>query len=262
MTLSVADVAQFLNAFAPPALAESWDNVGLLVGRAEQPVERVMTCLTITPASAREAVERRANLIVSHHPMPFRPLKRLTCESGEGRLLLELIENKIAVFSPHTAFDSAEQGINQRLAEALGLDDIAPLVPGVEPGQGAGRHGQLPAPMTLADFSARVKAALALPHIQAVGPLDRTVRRVGVACGSAGEFIAPASEALCDCLVTGEVRFHGCLEAESMGIALVLTGHYASERFAVEELAVALAAKFPSLTVWASSREQDPLHWL
>jgi dinuclear metal center YbgI/SA1388 family protein len=262
MTLSVADVAQFLNAFAPPSLAEPWDNVGLLVGRAEQPVERVMTCLTITPASAREAVERRADLIVSHHPLPFRPLNRLTCESGEGRLLLELIENKIAVFSPHTAFDSAEQGINQRLAAALGLDDIAPLVPGVEAGEGAGRHGQLAAPMSLADFAAKVKGALTIAHIQAVGPLDRAVRRVAVACGSAGEFISPASEALCECLVTGEVRFHGCLEAESLGIALVLTGHYASERFAVEELAVALSATFPSLSVWASNREQDPLHWL
>ena len=262
MTLSVADVAQFLNVFAPPALAESWDNVGLLVGRAEQPVERVMTCLTITSASMREAVERRANLIVSHHPLPFRPLKRLTCESGEGRLLLELIENKIAVFSPHTAFDSAEQGINQRLARTLELDDIGPLVPGVEAGEGAGRHGQLAAPMSLADFAGKVKGALALAHIQAVGPLDRAVRRVAVACGSAGEFIAPASEALCDCLVTGEVRFHGCLEAESLGIALVLTGHYASERFAVEELALALSAKFPALSVWASNREQDPLHWL
>jgi dinuclear metal center YbgI/SA1388 family protein len=262
MTHSVADVAQFLNALAPPALAESWDNVGLLVGRAQQPVERVMTCLTITPASAREAVERRANLVVSHHPLPFRPLKRLTCESGEGRLLLELIENKIAVFSPHTAFDSAEQGINQRLAAALGLDAIAPLVPALEAGQGAGRHGRLPSEVSLMEFAATVKNALALSHVQAVGPLDRGVRRVAVACGSAGEFIAPAAEAGCDCLVTGEVRFHGCLEAESLGIALVLAGHYASERFAVEELAAALSTKFPSLSVWASSREQDPVHWL
>jgi dinuclear metal center YbgI/SA1388 family protein len=261
MKLSVADVTQFLNAFAPPALAESWDNVGLLVGRAEQPVERVMTCLTITPASAREAVEQRANLIVSHHPLPFRPLKRLTCENGEGRLLLELIENKIAVFSPHTAFDSAERGINQRLAEALELEEAAPLVPGVEAGQGAGRQGRLPAPLSLTDFTAKVQTALALAHIQVVGPLDRAVRRVGVACGSAGEFIEPASEAGCDCLVTGEVRFHGCLEAEALGIALVLTGHYASERFAVEELAVVLATQFPSLSVWASKREQDPLQW-
>ncbi len=97
-----------------------------------------MTCLTITPESAREAVAARADLIVSHHPLPFHPLKRLTDESGEGRLLLELIGAKIAVFSPHTAFDSAQQGINQRLAAGLQLLDIGPLVPGAEPAQGAG----------------------------------------------------------------------------------------------------------------------------
>ncbi len=175
---------------------------------------------------------------------------------------MELIENKIAVFSPHTAFDSAEQGINQRLAAALGLDKIAPLVPGPEASQGAGRLGQLPSEVSLAAFAAAVQGALALANVQAVGSLDRGVRRVAVACGSAGEFIAPAAQAGCDCLVTGEVRFHGCLEAESLGIALVLAGHYASERFAVEELAAALSARFPSLSVWASGREQDPVHWL
>ncbi len=137
-SLTVADVARFFDAFAPPALAEEWDNVGLLVGRSDQPIGRVMTCLTITPASAREAVEAGAQLIVSHHPLPFRPLKRLTADSGEGGLLLELIGAGIAVFSPHTAFDSARQGINQRLADGLELVDVAPLVPSLEPGQGAG----------------------------------------------------------------------------------------------------------------------------
>jgi dinuclear metal center YbgI/SA1388 family protein len=116
---TVAHIAEFLDKFAPPALAESWDNVGLLVGRSEQPVERVMTCLTITPESAAEAVTNQANLIVSHHPLPFRPLKRLTGETSEGRLLLDLIAAGIAVYSPHTAFDSAEEGINQRLAAGL-----------------------------------------------------------------------------------------------------------------------------------------------
>jgi putative NIF3 family GTP cyclohydrolase 1 type 2 len=103
--LTVADIAEFLNEFAPPVLAEEWDNVGLLVGRAQAPVERVMTCLTITPASAREAIEGRAQLIVTHHPLPFRPLKRLTDEAPEGSLLLDLIGAGVAVFSPHTAFD-------------------------------------------------------------------------------------------------------------------------------------------------------------
>src|SRR5262245_23502074 len=117
---TVSDVAQFLDEFAPAALAESWDNVGLLVGDFDRKVERVMTCLTITPDSAREAVESGADLVVSHHPLPFRPIKRLTVDTSEGRLLWQLMGAGISVFSPHTAFDSAEQGINQRLATGLG----------------------------------------------------------------------------------------------------------------------------------------------
>ena len=259
---TVADIAEFLNAFAPPALAESWDNVGLLVGRSEQSVHRVMTCLTITPESAAEAIEKRADLIVTHHPLPFRPLKRLTGETSEGRLLLDLIAARIAVFSPHTAFDSATEGINQRLATGLKLAEVAPLVPADEPGQGAGRYGLLAEPLELERLALRVKQLLEIKNVQAVGLLDRPVHRVAVACGSAGEFLAPAHAAGCDCLVTGEVRFHTCLEAESLGMGLVLAGHFASERFAVEELADVLAGQFAALEVWVSQREKDPLHWL
>src|SRR4029079_16765802 len=89
--IQVKDVAEFLSSFAPPVLAESWDNVGLLVGSETQAVKRAMTCLTITPESATEAATQRADLIVAHHPLPFRPLKRLTDQSHEGRLLLQLI---------------------------------------------------------------------------------------------------------------------------------------------------------------------------
>jgi dinuclear metal center YbgI/SA1388 family protein len=259
---TVADVARFLDEFAPPSLAEEWDNVGLLVGRFDQPVQRVMTCLTITPASAAEAIAERADLVVTHHPLPFRPLKRLTGETSEGRLLLDLIGAKIAVFSPHTAFDSAVDGINQRLAAGLHLEGIEPLVPGAEPGQGAGRMGTLAKAVTLKSLAAQVKQLLAIENIQAVGALDRTVRRVAVACGSAGEFVAPAKAAGCDCLVTGEVRFHTCLEAESLELGLVLAGHFASEQFALVQLADLLAHTFARLEVWASKREIDPLHWL
>ncbi len=258
----VRDVADFLEAFAPAQLAESWDNVGLLVGSHDRPVAKLMTCLTVTPDSVAEAVREKADLIVSHHPLPFRPLKRLTSETPEGRLLLALIEAKIGVFSPHTAFDSAEHGINQRLAAGLQLADIAPLVPGDEPASGAGRFGPLPARVTLAELTAQVKTLLAIDNAQAVGALDGPVRSVAVACGSAGEFLAPAHAAGCDVLVTGEVRFHTCLEAESLGMGLVLAGHYASERFAVEQLAEVLAQQFPALKVWTSADEKDPLHWL
>lgn len=259
---TVAEIADFLNRFAPPELAESWDNVGLLVGRLEQPVERVMTCLTVTRESADEAIAQKAQLIVSHHPLPFRPLKRLTGETSEGRLLLDLIAANIAIFSPHTAFDSAEEGINQRLAAGLQLEDVLPLVPSEQPWVGAGRHGRLEPASTLRDLAQRVKALLAIENVQAVGELDAKIESVAVACGSAGEFLEQAQAAGCQCLVTGEVRFHTCLEARSRGMSLVLTGHFASERFAVEQLADVLSHHFSDLRVWASRLEQDPVHWL
>src|SRR5262245_56650314 len=141
---TIADISAFLESFAPPALAAEWDNVGLLVGDSAQTIERVITCLTITTTVASEEIRERANLIVTHHPLPFKPLKRLTADHPAGRILLDLVKAGIAIHSPHTAFDSAAAGINQQFAEGLGLIEIQPLVPaGYDlPGLGSGRWGR------------------------------------------------------------------------------------------------------------------------
>jgi putative NIF3 family GTP cyclohydrolase 1 type 2 len=105
----------------------------------------------------------------------------------------------------------------------------------------------------------RLKSFLGLAHARVVGPPDHGVERVAVACGSGGSFLAAAREGGCECLVTGETNFHTCLEAEASGVALILTGHFASERFGVEWLADHLSAQLPDAEVWASRREADPL---
>jgi dinuclear metal center YbgI/SA1388 family protein len=262
--LTTQEIAKFLEAFAPPRLAEDWDNVGLLVGDGSAAVERVMTCLTITPASAAEAIRERAQLVVAHHPLPFKALKRLTTATTPGRLLLDLIRHGVAVHSPHTAFDSAANGINQQLAEGLGLTGIRPLIarPDDPDELGSGRYGELPAAAPLAEVLARMKQFLRIEQAQYVGNLQQSVRRIAVACGSAGSFLEPAIRAGCEALVTGETSFHTCLEAEANQTALLLPGHYASERFAVERLAEVIAGQFPSLHVWASRDERDPLAWV
>ncbi len=260
----VHDVCRFLDDFAPPRLAEDWDNVGLLVGDAARSVNKIMTCLTITPDSASEAVRERADMIVTHHPLPFRPLKRLTTESVPGRLLLQLIEASIAIHSPHTAFDSAAAGINQRLAEGIGLEEIRPLVPlpADEDQLGAGRYGRLADPLPLSSIAERLRRQLTIAGLHQVGPAEQLVSKVAVACGSAGEFLGAARQCGCSLLVTGETNFHTCLEAKATGVALLLPGHYASERFAVEKLAEILGEEFANLDVWASRDEQDPLCWV
>lgn len=260
--ITVNDVALFLEDFAPSSLAEEWDNVGLLVGHGDQEVRRLMTCLTLTPATVQEAVQRGVDLVVVHHPLPFRPLKRLTTETHDGRLLLDLIAARISVYSAHTAFDSASDGINQSLADGLGLQEALPLVSNAAGGLGAGRYGNVKQPTTLKQLADQVKHFLNVPHVQIVGAPDRELKTVAVACGSAGELLQPARELGCHCLVTGEMRFHGCLEAEASQLCLILAGHYASERFALEQLATVLAKRFSSLEVWASRDERDPLVWI
>lgn len=263
------DIIAFLEEFAPLDLAEEWDNVGLLIGDRQQSVERVMTCLTLSPDVADEAVKQRIDLIISHHPILFRPVQRLTSDSPEGRMLLDLIAAQIAVFSPHTAFDSASGGINQSLAESLGLTDIGVLRPVKEAQSdvpnsqeiGSGRFGVLPQAEPLAKFNERVKAALGVRHLQYVGDDEQPIARVAVACGSAAEFLTDARRQGCDVLVTGEARFHACLEARTTGTAMILAGHYATERPAVEQLARRIAGRFPDLDCRPSQIEQDPVRW-
>jgi dinuclear metal center YbgI/SA1388 family protein len=125
--LTVAAVLDHLERLAPTRLAADWDNVGLLLGDRTAPVSRIMTCLTVTPASAAEAVARQASLIVTHHPILFRAVKRLTRDTAEGRMLLDLIRVGVAVYSPHTALDNASGGINDLLARKLGLVEVGPL---------------------------------------------------------------------------------------------------------------------------------------
>ena len=257
----VDDLARWMETLAPSSLAESWDNVGLLVGDRSIAVNGVMTCLTLTDATVREAIEQGADLVVTHHPLPFRPVSRLTTETTSGRLLWQLAAAQVSVYSPHTAFDSAPRGINRRLAEGLGLAAIEVRAPATAGPLGAGRHGCLPAPATLGQLVERVKSFLRIGALQIVGRPETPVTRVALACGSAAEFIPIARAAGCDCLVTGEARFHAALEAQSLGLALILAGHYASERFGVECLADELAQAFPTLCVWASRRESDPLSW-
>lgn len=265
--------------------------MGLLVGDRSRSVARVMTCLTISPTVVDEAVEQRADLVVTHHPLPFKPHARITSDSVSGGLLLRLIEARTAIYSAHTAFDSALEGINELWAQRLGLVGIEPLVRppatpstfasdaavmhptpdrsepdqpgpvsqlGPVPGE-AGRSGRVAGPITLQQFVRQAAALVAAPSPRYVGAADQPVRKVAIACGSGGSFLAAARRRGCDTLLTGEATFHNCLDAESLGIGLGLLGHYWSERFALEQLAEQLTGQLPDLTIWPSQRESDPL---
>lgn len=255
---TIADAVRLLEEIAPLALAEEWDNVGLLVGDPAARLGRAMTCLTLTPDVADEAIEQGVDLIVTHHPLPFRPVQRITTESILGDTLWRLIRAGVAVYSAHTAFDSAVQGINQQWGEGLGLKDPVPFSPSEEAEGGVGRVGEFQA----ADFQeliAGVKRVAKIDSVRVVAPSVRTPKRVAIACGSGGSLMEMAISAGADAFITGEMTFHDCLAARSQGIGVVLTGHFASERFAMETLARRLAESLPGVEIGASEAETDPL---
>lgn len=268
--MNVGEVCAILAEMAPLELAESWDNVGLLVGDRSAPVSRIMTCLTITPAVVEEAVQKRVDLVVAHHPLPFKPLSKITTDSTAGSLLLGLISAEIAVYSAHTAFDSAVRGINQRWAESLGATNIRPLIPAIPAGRdasgvsdlGSGRCGTLPAPLALEQFAKAAARVCGAADVRLVGS-GQAIWKFAVACGSGGTFLQAAVSCGCQAMITGEATFHTCLEAEALGIDLVLVGHFPSERFAMEQLAgdlqAVIAESGSECEVFASAGDTNPL---
>jgi dinuclear metal center YbgI/SA1388 family protein len=286
---TIGDIDSKLSQWAPPSLAESWDNTGLLLGDRHAPVLKVMTCLTITPLVVEEAIGRRVSLIVSHHPLPFRPIREITTDQTTGRLLWDLATHRVNVLSLHTRYDSAVAGINQQLAETLQLVDVQPLeLPGFpssnpglpgsasgvlsqsnptaasSPGQvgGRGRWGRFSVPRSLTSIANSLKQALKVSQIQHVSSGRTEIQTAAIGCGSAGEFLKDAKQRGCELLLVGETNFHTCLEAQAAKIELLLVGHFASERFAQEVLAQRLAIEFPTLEVWCSESETDPIGWL
>ena len=249
-----------LENLAPLRLAAEWDAVGLLVSPRRGVVERVMTCLSLTPAVAAGAAREGIDLVVSHHPLPFRPLDRITFDSGPGRAILDLVHAGAGIWSSHTAWDSAAGGINDQLAALIGLVHVAPIEPDAElPLAGFGRAGTAAAGASVADVARRAAGALGAGCVQLVGPGDRAAGRVGIVCGSGGDSIAAVRRGGCTTLLTGELKLHQALEAEAAGLAVIAVGHHASEWFSMEVMAQRLAAAVPGLACRASRDDRDPL---
>lgn len=260
---ALSAVIDALHALAPLRLAAAWDSVGLLIAPGRDTIDRVMTCLTVTSEVVAEAVRDRVDLVVAHHPLPFRPLARVTPDTGPGRAVLELVRAGAGIWSSHTAWDSAAGGVNDLLATLLGLAHVAPIEPDRElPQVGFGRVGTAPAGRTVADLATAAASALGVRHVQLAGDTSRPAGRVGIVCGSGGESVAEVARAGCDTLFTGEIKLHDAIAARDSGLAVIAVGHHASERFSMDAFARRLAAAVPGLACHASRDERDPLDWL
>lgn len=261
--VSIKHVIHVLEQIAPLALAETWDNVGLLAGDGSDEVGRIMTCLTFTQTTLQEAIDTHANLVVVHHPIPFKPISRVSGDSITGRLLLHAIRAGIAIYSMHTAWDNANQGINRQWAAVLELKDQSPLIPSPVPALkelnlGTGICGTMAPSQTVADIQAVISSFLPSAPVRSTHPLHQPITKLGIVCGSGGSMVGIAAEQGCDGFLTGEATYHQCLESEALGVAMIMTGHHASEFFGMQSLAKILAELLPQIHCFASTREDSP----
>jgi len=363
----ISDIVGIINKIAPPALAEDWDNVGLQVGDPADEIERIMVALDPCPEAVDAAIKSSCQLLLTHHPLIFKPLKRITTSDETGRLIHQAIANRLAIISLHTNYDVTQNGVNDLLAKALGvissrplkvshreellklivfvprshhdvvlnallpfswlagkyadcsfttsgqgtfrpLDGAAPYIgkvgeresveesrlellirkadlqaalkslrkahPYEEPAfdmvplfneglqSGIGRIGLLePAPL-LKDFAERVKQNLGTAALRIVGNPEQRISKLALCGGSGASLLRDAAREGADLFLTGDIKYHEAREAQSLGIALIDAGHFATERLMVEGLSLQMEKELQrrkfDATVFRCGAESDP----
>ena len=244
--------------FAPGEGAMEWDNVGLLVGDPRQPIEKALVALDITQAVAEEAIASGCQLIVAHHPVMncrWLPVQNIREDTPQGRLLRKLLRHDICAICMHTNLDVAWAGVNDALADTLGLGDTRPLCE-----NGLGRVGELPEPAALFDFVRHVSRALNCNGLR-YADAGRPVQRVAVGGGACGEFIGAALAAGCDTYVTADLSYHQFLDAGDQGINLLDAGHFPTEDPVCARLVDYLTAEFPELCVFKSASHREVIQY-
>lgn len=253
---TVREIESFLYGWAPRELAESWDNVGLLVGDPEAAVERVLVALDITPQVAEEALERGCQLIVAHHPVmncAWHPVQTVRADNRQGRTLTALLRGGVAAICMHTNLDAAEGGVNDQLARALGLTDTIPLNE-----QKIGRIGTLSCEKPLEQFLHDVVKSLGCRGLRYRSG-GRPVRRVAVGGGACGEYIPQALAQGCDTFVTSDLRYNDFLDTQ--GLNLIDAGHFPTEDVVCAEVVRRLQKAFPDIRVSKSAVHHDAVQY-
>ncbi len=264
--MKVGDFLDYLNELAPWGYAEEWDNVGLMVGSRQGDVKRILLCLDVTSKVIKEAIDCDAQLIVSHHPFLFSKLKKLDFDTIKGQQIQTLVTKGISVISAHTNLDVAIGGVNDTLAETIGLQELKPLqkyIPvGLNDNLGLGKLGVLAQEMEFNEFLNSLKKKLDITNLRLIGAHPERVKNVAVFCGSFDVELDYLKGLQQDVLITGDLKYHDAMDAREMGLCIIDVGHFTSERVILPKLQKALADRFEPLEILCSKMESDPFIFL
>ncbi len=256
--MTVRDIEKAIEKIAPLSLQDGFDNAGLQVGCESAEVSGVLVCLDVTEDIINEAFDRKCDMIVSHHPLLFSPLKRVSDFTYQQRCVCAALTAGVSIYSAHTNLDNARGGVNFKMAEKIGLKDLQWLEekPGAD--AGSGLIGDLPEEVGAEEFLLGLKdifevKALAYSDV----PSEKKISKVAL-CGGAGAFLIPkAQEKGADAFVTGEIRYHEFFENE--GMLLAALGHYESEQFTIDLIADIIQNAFPHLKVEKAWKNTNPI---
>ena len=253
---TVKEIYAYIDTFAPFDRALSFDNVGLLVGDGEQPVQRAMLALDITPEVVEEAASWGAQLIISHHPVIFQPLRALPA----GSAVYRLARHGMAAICAHTSLDFApEYGVNTELARVLGLKNGRWILPCEQVMEAY--LGELPQPLSARELAEKVKGDLQCEQVRYVDG-GRPIRYAAVCSGAGADCLSRAANAGADALITGESKHHLLLLARETGITLIEAGHFSTEAVVLPMLQKKLSEAFPALVLRCAATSREPAHFV
>ena len=231
--MQICELIEKLEEKYPFDLQEEWDNSGLQIGNPNNKLSGVVISLDLEEETVDMAIEKNANLIVTHHPYLFSPTNSIDFRDSFYNRLQKCIKNDITVYAFHTNLDIAEDGVNDNLANILGLKDIKSLEIGKE--LGIGRYGKIEK-IKASDFLRFVKEKLSAENIIAYGNLDREIETIALCGGAGSSLIEDAISLLCDLMITGDVKYHEAMDMSNKGIIIADVGHFASENHIIYKL--------------------------
>lgn len=241
--VKVSEVVDFLHTFAPPSFAESYDNVGLLIGDSDKHIGKILVTLDVDETVAEEAQKSGADMIVSHHPLIFKPLRRIVQQDSVSRTAVSLIKNDIALFAMHTNFDSVKSGLGDLFLDKIGETVNRTPIEG-EGEDGIGRYAKLVRPVLLSDFLQQLKQTFVLPGVRYVGNELKRISQIAVCNGGGGELVYRAKELGADCYISGDVKYQHARYAYENDIALIEIPHYSAEIIFIQYAAELLKRRF------------------
>jgi len=259
--MKISDIIRHLESIAPVNYQEDYDNSGLICGDAAAECTGVLVSLDCTEDMVREASEKKCNLIVSHHPLIFRPIRRIDPSNETGRTLMTAIQTGITIYAIHTNLDNILSGVNATLADRMGLVNREILLP--KTGQmsvGSGLIGNLKEPVPESQLLKKLKTEFKIPVIRHSPLTGKPVTRIAL-CGGAGSFlISSALQQGADFFITADIRYHTFFEGEKQ-MVIADIGHYESEQYTIELLCKVIIEKFPNFAVLKSGIVTNPVNY-